>query len=142
MIEDVELLNLIYKNAQMGLIGIDNIKSAIKNKKFFKVIKEQEQDYHAICTEAVLLLKNMNEKAESVSPIASLMTMMDAKMKTLADSSVSNIAKMMMTGNNKGIIEIQEKINNYEGDDKKIIALAQKLLTIEKRNLENLKKYL
>ncbi len=48
----------------------------------------------------------------------------------------------MIKGNNRGIIEIQEKINNYEGTDKKIMALAKELLRIEKRNLDNLKKFL
>ena len=70
------------------------------------------------------------------------MTMIDAKMKTIKDSSTSNLAKMMMTGNNKGIIEIQEKINNYDGHNKKVISLAKKLLETEKRNLNDLKKYL
>ncbi len=142
MIEDTKMLNFIYKNAEMGLIGIANIKNDIKNKKFMKVIKEQENDYLAICNETLELLNKTNEKVEPITPMVSLMTMIDAKMKTMQDSSTSNIAKMMMTGSNKGIIEIQEKINNYDGHNKKVISLAKKLLDIEKRNLDNLKKYL
>lgn len=142
MSEDVKLLNMIYQNAEMGLIGIDNIKSAIKDRKLKKVIKEQENDYYAICKEAVYLLSEVGFTKEEVSPMANLMTMMDAKMKTLMDNSTSNIAKMMMTGNNKGIIEIQEQINKYEGKNKKALKLAIQLLNIEKRNLNNLKKYL
>lgn len=142
MIEDVKLLNFIYKNAEMGIIGIANIKEDIKSKKFMKVIKEQENDYIAICTEALELLNQEHEKVEGITPMASLMTMIDAKMKTIKDSSTSNLAKMMMTGNNKGIIEIQEKINNYDGHNKKVISLAKKLLETEKRNLNDLKKYL
>lgn len=142
MIEDVKLLNFIYKNAEMGIIGIANIKKDIKSKKFMKVIKEQENDYIAICTEALELLNQEHEKVEGITPMASLMTMIDAKMKTIKDSSTSNLAKMMMTGNNKGIIEIQEKINNYDGHNKKVISLAKKLLETEKRNLNDLKKYL
>ena len=114
MSEDVKLLNMIYQNAEMGLI----------------------------CKEAVYLLSEVGFTKEEVSPMASLMTMMDAKMKTLMDNSTSNIAKMMMTGNNKGIIEIQEQINKYEGKNKKALKLAIQLLNIEKRNLNNLKKYL
>ena len=49
---------------------------------------------------------------------------------------------MMIKGNNIGIIAITEKLNNYKGVDKNIIKLAKTLLKIEKRNLENLKKYL
>lgn len=74
--------------------------------------------------------------------MSKLMTFMDAKIKLTKDNSISNIAKMMIEGNNMGIIAITEKLNNYQGADKKIIKLAKDLLKIEERNLENLKKYL
>ena len=105
-------------------------------------IKEQENDYLTICEEAKSLLCECHESVEPVTKMATLMTIIDAKRQTIIDNSTSNLAKMMMTGNNKGIIEIEEKINNYDGQNKKAISLAKKLLRIEKKNLNNLKKYL
>ena len=142
MNEDIELLNFIYQNAKMGIVGIDNIKSSIKDKELLKLIKEQENDYYAICTKAIKYLSLSNSERKNVNMMAKAMTYMDAKKKLMKDSSSSNIAKMMMEGNNIGIIAITEKLNNYKDVNKKIVKLAKDLLKIEQRNLENLKQYL
>lgn len=142
MKENVDLLQFIYQNAKMGLVGIDNIKDTIKDKEFLEEIKEQENDYFEIANTATDLLNRMNQERQEISNISKVMTFIDARISTMNDSSNTNIAKMMITGNNKGIIEIQEKINNYQGKNNKILRLAKKLLEIEKRNINNLKKYL
>ena len=142
MNEDIEMLNYIYQNAKMGVVGIDNIKSSIKDKKLLKIIREQENDYYEICNESMKLLSLSNAERKNVTPITKMMTYMDAKMKLLKDNSDSNIAKMMIEGSNMGIIAVQEKLNNYKGADKKIIKLANRLLEIEQINLDRLKPYL
>ena len=142
MIEDIEFLNVIYENAKMGIVGIDDIKKDIKSEELIKVINEQKNDYYAICTKAMKLLSITNDERKNVSPIAKLMTYIDSRMKLIQDDSDSNIAKMMIEGSNMGIIKLTEHLNNYKGDNKKIISLAENLLEIEKRNLKNLKKFL
>lgn len=142
MNEDVELLNYIYQNAKMGIVGIDNIKSSIKDKSFLKLIKEQENDYYEICTKAMKYLSLYDSERKNVNIMAKTMTFLDAKTKLMKDNSVSQMAKMMMEGNNMGIIAITEKLNNYTDASKKVIKLAKELLEIEELNLENLKKYL
>lgn len=142
MSEDVELLNYIYQNAKMGIVGIDNIKSSIKDKEFLKLIKEQENDYYQICTKAIKYLSLYNCERKNVNMLAKTMTFIDAKKKLMMDNSVSQIAKMMIEGNNMGIIAITEKLNNYRDVSKKVKKLAKELLEIEELNLENLKQYL
>ena len=50
MNNNIEFLKLMYKNAKMGIVGIENIKNGIKDKEFGKLIREQENDYYDICT--------------------------------------------------------------------------------------------
>jgi len=142
MENNIEFLSYIYENAEMGVIGINNIITEIKNKDFLKTIKEQERDYRQIAESARSLLSEYSSNEPEVPTMAKVMTYLDAKRKTILDKTSTNMAKMMMDGNNKGIIEIEEKLNNYPHVDKKIITLAKKLLYTEKRNIENLKKYL
>ena len=142
MNQDIEFLNYIYQNAKMGIIGIDNIKSDIKDKKLLKLIREQENDYYTICTKAIKLLSLSNTERKNISQMAKLMTYIDAKMKIIKDNSSSNIAKMMIEGSNMGIIAITEKLQNYAGSDKRIISLGKELLRMLKNNIENLKQYL
>ena len=142
MNNNVEFLKIVYKNAKMGIIGIENVKNGIKDKEFGKLIREQENDYYDICTRIIKQLSISNNDKEDISKMAELMTFMEATMELIKDNSPSNIAKMMIKATNMGIIELEEKLNNSEGIDKKSIALAKDLVRIEKRNLNNLKKYL
>lgn len=142
MNEDIELLNYIYQNSKMGVVGIDNIKANIKNKELLKIIKEQQNDYYKICTKAIKMLSLTNSERKNITGIAKLMTYMDSQIKMMMDNSDSTIAKMMIEGSNMGIIAITEKLNNYKGTDKKIIKLAKELLKIEEINLEKLKVFL
>jgi len=142
MNNDIEFLKLIYKNAKMGIVGIENIKNGIKDKKFGKLIREQENDYYEMCTKIIKQLSLSNNDKDDIGKMAELMTFMEATMELIKDNSPSNIARMMIKATNTGIIEIEEKLNSVEGIDKKNINLAKELLRMEKRNIQELKKYL
>ncbi len=143
MSEEVEFLNYIYKNAEMGIIGIDEVIDKASNEKFAKLLKNQRDDYDSICIEAENVLKKYGKQNEKVSQMAKMSTKMMSEMKFLKDDSDQTIAKMMMEGTNKGVIEITEKINAYNKDmDPEIIMIANKLKDILEQNIDDLKKYL
>lgn len=142
MSEEVEFLNYIYKNAEMGMIGIDNIITKIKDEKLEKVVKDQREEYDRVCTEAENILKKYGKQNEEVSKAAKISTTIMSEMTLLKDNSTQTIAKMMIEGTNKGIIEITEKINAYNNSDAEIVVLANRLKSILENNIEELKKYL
>lgn len=142
MNENLELLKLVYKNAKMGIVGIENIKGSIKDKEFGKLIREQENDYYEMCTKTIKQLSLTNNDKEDISKMAELMTFMESAVELMKDSSPSNIAKMMIKGTNMGIVELEEKLNNFTNLDKANVKLAKELIRMEKRNIDHLKKYL
>lgn len=142
MSEEVEFLNYIYKNAEMGVIGIEDIIAKVSAEKFEKLLNSQKDEYTEICTEAEDILKKYGKQNENVGTMAKMSTKMMAEMSLMKDSSDQNIAKMMMEGSNKGIIEITEKINAYNNSDAEIVVLANKLKATLEKNIEELKKYL
>jgi len=142
MSEEVEFLNYIYKNAEMGVIGIDNIITKAKDEKFEKVLKNHRDEYNNICTEAENILKKYGKQNEEVGVMAKASTAVMSGMSLLKDDSTKNMAKLMVEGTNKGIIEITEKINAYNNSDAEIVVLANKLKSTLEKNIEELKKYL
>ena len=142
MSEEVEFLNYIYKNAEMGVIGIDNIITKVKDENFEKLLKSQRNEYENICVEAESILKKYGKKNEEVGTMAKVSTKVMSEMALLKENSTQNIAKMMIEGTNKGIIEIVEKINAYNNSDAEIVVLANKLKNTLEKNIEELKKYL
>ena len=91
---------------------------------------------------ATFVFKKYGKEKQDINPVAKMSSYMMSKMKLMKDSSSSAIAKMMIEGSNKGIIEITEKLNNYPKDDQEIVDLANKLLDIEQKNLDDLKDFL
>ena len=57
MSEEVEFLNYIYKNAKMGVIGIDSVITKVTNEKFEKVLNKQKTEYESVCKETADILK-------------------------------------------------------------------------------------
>lgn len=142
MNENIEFLNYIYQNAQMGIVGVDDIITKAQDKNFENLLKEQKEDYQSICDETLEIFKKYGRDNKELNPMAKMSSYMMSMMKTLTDSSINNLAKMMIEGSNKGIIEITEKLNAYQKADSEIIDLANKLLDIEQKNIDNLKTFL
>ena len=142
MDSEVEYLNYIYKNAEMGVVGIDDIITKVKDEKFLKLLKNEREDYQSVCNEALDILKKYGKQNENISMIAKMSSKMMSEVKMLKDSKDQTIAKMMMEGTNKGIIEITEKINAYNIDDAEIVVLANRYKAMLEKNIDELKKYL
>ena len=134
-------LNLIYQNAQMGLIGIDTVIKKVENNKIAKLIQEQRKEYEKFLEDAKSILIKYGAKEEEISKLKELSSKAMAEVMTM-NKGDKEIAKLMMEGNQKGVLEITAELNQYEGDDEEILNLAKRLLETEEHNREEFKQYL
>ncbi len=141
-IDDVEFLQFIYKNAEMGTIGINDVITAASNEKFEKLLNNQKEEYQNICKEAEDILKKYGRNTEENGMMAKMSSKMMSELSLMKDDSDQTIAKMMMEGTNKGVIAVTEKINAYNNNDAEIVVLAGKLKATLEKNIDELKKYL
>ena len=140
--EDIDFLQCIYKNAEMGIIGIDNVINKVKDDKLKEFLKKERNEYDRICEEARLMLKKAEKPLETIGLMSKMSTKMMTDMILFREDRGEIVVKMMLEGTNKGIIEIVEKINAYNNSDSKIMNLAKKLKKILENNIEELKKFL
>ena len=138
---NIKFLNLIYQNAQMGLIGIDMVIKRVESEKIAKLIGEQKKEYEKFLSDAHEILLKYGAKEEEISKLKELSSKAMAMMMTI-NKSDKEIAKLMMEGNQKGVLEITAELNNYDGDDEEILSLAKRLLATEEHNREEFKTYL
>lgn len=139
--DNIIFLNLIYQNAQMGLIGIDSVIDKVENEKLSKLIKEQREEYEEFLEDAREILIKYGAKEEEISSLQKLSSKIMSEAMTF-NKDDKNIAKLMMEGNEKGVIAIKEKLNDYQDKDPEIVKLAEKLLATEEHNREEFKEYL
>ena len=138
---NIKFLNLIYQNAEMGLIGIDTVIKKVESEKIAKLIKEQRKEYVQFLDDAKKILLKYGAKEEEISKLKNLSSKAMANVMTMGKSD-KEIAKLMMEGNQKGVLEITAELNEYEGNDEEILDLAHKLLATEEHNREEFKEYL
>ena len=138
---NIKFLNLIYQNAEMGLIGIDAVIKKVESDKIAKLIKEQRKEYVQFLDDAKKILLKYGAKEEEISKLKNLSSKAMANVMTMRKSD-KEIAKLMMEGNQKGVLEITAELNEYEGNDEEILDLAHKLLATEEHNREEFKEYL
>ena len=143
MNKDVEFLDYVYQNAEMGVNGINQIVDRVEDASLAKLIEEQKEEYEHILEEATEIYKKYGKDEKELGKLTKITSYVMTEMMMMMKKGEDNkIAKMMIEGSNKGIIEITEKLNHYQNCDKEIKSLSEKLLATEQHNLDELKKYL
>lgn len=142
MDENVEMLNFIYQNAEMGKVTIEQILKEINDLEFRDVLKEQLKDYEYVMEKADNLLNKEGRIAKGTDVGPKVMSYFKIKMDTLRDDTSSHIAEMMINGSTMGVTEITRNLNKYNNIENDVKNLASRLLKIEQNNIEALKPYL
>lgn len=139
---NLELLNFIYQNAEMGKQTLPQLLEVCEDADFRKVIHSQLREYQEICDAAASMAREEHGEAKGVGAMAKISSYISVNMNTMIDKTSSHLAEMMMQGSNMGIIAITQKLKEYAQADGAVLALGHKLLKTEERNLEQLKKFL
>ena len=126
----------------MGIVGIDAIYNQIETKELKKKIKSQRKEYIILKRKLSKLCKHYKVTDKELRPFVKLNSELMVGMKTIFDKSDSKIAKLMMEGTNKGLIQLQELLNHYNKKDKKLVKILEETLELEHQNNNELKKFL
>lgn len=139
---NIEMLNYIYQNAQMGENTLEQLMKISKDENFNKLLGSQFSEYKEIFNEAQQKLTALNKEAKDLSAGRKVMTYIMINFETLKDSSPSHISQMLIQGSTMGIIAITKNLKEYKDANQDIISLGQKLLEFEQQNVEECKKFL
>ena len=140
--DEKEILLKLYQNVDMGIVGIDAIYNQIETKQLKKKIKSQRKEYIILKRKLSKLCKHYKVTDKELRPFVKLNSELMVGMKTIFDKSDSKIAKLMMEGTNKGLIQLQELLNHYNEKDKKLVKILEETLELEHQNNNELKKFL
>lgn len=145
MDENIELLEYIYKNAEMGIYTITELLKDLNNKdNKIKMVAEKElKEFEEFYKDSKKILNKNNVPLKKNGTMSKMSASMGIKMETMRDNSDSSIAKMLIQGITMGTVEIEAKIDNYKNIvDKSNLDLAKNYLKTLQNQIEELKKYL
>lgn len=145
MDENVELLEYIYKNAEMGMYTITELLKNLNNKENkIKMVAEKElKEFEKFYKDSKKLLDKNNAPFKKNGTLTKMSASMGIKMETIKDNSDASIAHMLIQGITMGTVEIESKIENYKNvANKTNLDLAKNYLKTLQNQIEELKKYL
>ena len=139
---NVELLNFIYQNSQMGVITIKQLIGIAKEDDFKAHLESQYNEYDQIHNEAQRLLNQNGFDEKGISAFDKIRTYLMINMQTLTDKSSSHISEMLIIGSNMGVINAVKNIKKYNDAEPEILNLMERLLKFEENNVQELKEFL
>ena len=141
MKDDCTLLNHIRQTTEMGVDGIDSV-IPYADGTFRQALEQQRTEYNKIHSSADQLLRKHGGRPEDVSAFAKWSSELSSGVKTMMDSSQSNIADMMIRGNTMGVTKGMQTMRECNVSDTAVTSLANKLIATEQANINQMKKFL
>jgi hypothetical protein len=139
---NVELLNFIYQNSQMGIKTISQLIEIVEDEEFKKHLESQHKEYMEIHKAAKSMLNENGYDEKGISAFEKIRTYLMIEMQTMTDKSTSHISEMLIIGSNMGVINAIKNIKKYSDAEPEIINLMKRLLKFEENNIQELKAFL
>lgn len=140
--KDTQLLQYVHKTAEMGIEGLRDVEDRVESGPLRQAIRQQMVEYREISKESGELLRARGEQPEDPGVMARVSSEVMSAAKTFPEASPSKIAEMVIQGNTMGITKGTKHLNDYAGDDRRVKALAQRLISTEQDNVEQMKQFL
>lgn len=142
---NTEILEYIYKDANMGAESITTLIKTLQSKdnKIKPVLEEELKKYEEYIKKSEKQLKKLKVELKEFSTMAKMSSWMGIKMEMLKDNSDARIADMLIKGLTMGTIDMNKRIDNYEKIvDKDVLKLAKEFKSFQEDSIEKLKVYL
>lgn len=143
MDEEIQLLQAIHENAEMGTLTTPHLLKRTEDEAMRQTLKRQSMGYRAVADRAEALLNRMGVKPEGPGEWQERMAAAMMHMKTLTDRSSSHLADMLIQGGTMGVVQMTRELHRCEaaaGSD--AVDLGRKLLAMQEKNIEELKTFL
>lgn len=138
MDHDNELLNEIYRNAELSKDILGRLIKVCKDSSFRCVMASQFAEYHAILLETEERIAGRGEAPDAYNMLLRRPIYCGMHVNLWIDSTSSHLAEMLIQGSSMGLIEVARAQNRYDEAEKSTRALAERLRTAEEANIRQL----
>lgn len=142
MDSNIEFLNYIYQNAEMGKETISQLISIVNDKLFKQKLESQKKEYNEIFDLVSNKIENTKGASKGIGTLTKISTYLMINFNTITDKTPSHVAEMIIQGSTMGIVDITKKLKEYDKADKDVLSLANRLLKFEQNNVNEMKRFL
>ncbi len=121
---NIDILNEMYKVVTMGIVGIDEVKDKILCRELKDIIVAEKKVYQKYKLDISKLLNKESETPKEINMFVKMFNEMYTDIKLIKDDD-KKIVKMMIEGMNKGILKLNgfknNDMDNLNKDEQKIL---------------------
>lgn len=142
---NMELMEYIYQDAEMACFTLTTTLDKLngKDNKIKSIIEDILKGYERYLEETK---EELEEHGISLKPLGAMSKMgasMGVKKEVKCDNSDSSIADMLIKGISMGSLDMEKKINEYQGKaEKKYLKKAKEFFEFQHDSVDKLKEYL
>lgn len=144
MVEDdtIKLLRECDAGVKMGITSINEILRDVESKELSEMLQSSRDAHEKLDREVNEILKQYQDTGKEPPMMAKGMSWMKTNMKMAMEKSDKTVADLMTDGCNMGIKSLRKYKNQYPAAEKRVINLADKLISLEEGMVTDMKKYL
>lgn len=139
---EIELLNSIRKNVEMGIDGIKMVRQYAKKDDFATELSRQMREYQDIHHRASKMLESYDGEAKDVPVLTKMSAEAMSVIKRLKECSDEKIAEEMVRSTTTGYAKLMRELGQYQGSDDALRAFAEMVIATEEQNCEKMKEFL
>lgn len=140
--QEVNIYKEIQRTTERAMKAIDTVSEKVYDENLALQISKQSLKFAEIRNEAYDRILEAKAEPHRSSYFKDFRISGAIQYNTLLNTSTSKIAELMIRESNTGVLEMNKVLNHNEDADNRSVELAHRLIELEEKNIETLKKYL
>lgn len=140
--KEVEFLNIVYEDAQIGSESIEYVTGKIEDANMLKDLQNQHSQYTDLSNKATSQIANHNQVPKSRNSVSKAGLRSRVRFNTLMNKSNDNVAEVMIQESMIGVIDMSRVLKQFSKIPQETKQLGQELIGIEENNMQIMKQYL
>ena len=140
--DTIRLLRECDAGTKMGIASINDVMNHVDNPEFRRTLEKSRGEHELLESEITKELDNFMDEGKEPNPMAKSMSWLKTNMKLAMDNSDKTVACLMTDGCNMGVKSLNKYLNEFKAADEKSKDIAKKLINMEQKLSEDVRKYL
>lgn len=137
-----KLLAECNRGCKMAVESIHQTEEFVQDGRLLKILDSYKKKHAEMEEESAALLDKSGQPEKDQGMAAAAMSWLTTEVKLMMNDDNQQIAKLMMDGCSMGIQSISKCQNQYTEADRKSVYIARRLVNLEEKFMEEMKKFL
>ena len=140
--DTIKLLRECDAGIKMGVGSIDEVLGQVRGSELRQFLIKCRNEHEKLAGEIQTLLAKYHDKGKEPSPVAKGMSWIKTNAKMGMDDSDQTVADLMTDGCNMGVKSLNMYLNQYKAADEVSKDITKRLINLEQKLTEDIRKFL